>query len=35
MKLVEKNKDQIVFLAEIDESLANAIRRYLNEIPIF
>ena len=34
MKLVEKNKDQMVFLAEIDESLANVIRRYLNEIPV-
>ncbi len=35
MKLIEKNKDQIVFDAEIEEGLANAIRRYVNHIPIF
>ncbi len=34
MKLIEKNNNQIVFEAVIDESLANAIRRYLNHIPI-
>src|SRR3989304_2406390 len=34
MKLIEKNKDQIVFAAEIDESLANAIRRYVNHVPV-
>jgi len=34
MKLIEKNKDQIVFSAEIDESLANAIRRYVNHVPV-
>ena len=34
MKLVEKSNNQIVFAAEIDESLANAIRRHVSEIPI-
>jgi DNA-directed RNA polymerase subunit D len=34
MKLIEKNKDQLIFSAEIDESLANAIRRYVNHIPV-
>lgn len=34
MKLIEKSKDDIVFSAEIDESLANAIRRYLGQIPV-
>ena len=34
MKLIEKKEDQIAFSVEIDESLANAIRRYLNQIPI-
>lgn len=34
MKLVQKKDNQIAFIAEIDESLANAIRRYLNEIPV-
>ncbi|MCH8945337.1 MAG: hypothetical protein IIA85_00240 [Nanoarchaeota archaeon] len=34
MKLIGKNNNQIVFESEIDESLANAIRRYLNHIPI-
>lgn len=34
MKLVEKKENQITFLAEIDESTANAIRRYLNHVPI-
>ena len=34
MKLIDKKNDKIVFLAEIDERLANAIRRYLNRIPI-
>jgi DNA-directed RNA polymerase I and III subunit RPAC1 len=35
MKLINKKDDKIIFSAEIDESLANAIRRYLNQIPIF
>ena len=34
MKLLNKKENQISFTAEIDESLANAIRRYLNKIPI-
>jgi DNA-directed RNA polymerase subunit D len=34
MKLIEKKKNQITFLAEIDEPLANAIRRYIDQIPI-
>lgn len=34
MKLVEKNHNQIVFEAGIEDSLANAIRRYLGQIPV-
>ena len=34
MKLIEKTKDQLVFSAEMDESIANAIRRYVGQIPI-
>jgi len=34
MKLIEKNNTQIVFESAIDESLANAIRRYMSHIPI-
>lgn len=34
MKTIEKKDNQITFIAEIDESLANAIRRYANEIPV-
>jgi len=34
MKLVEKKDDQLIFRVEISESLANAIRRYVNKIPI-
>jgi len=34
MKIIEKKENQIVFSVEIEESLANAIRRYLNQIPI-
>jgi len=34
MKLIEKTNNQIAFTAEIDESLANAIRRHVSEIPI-
>lgn len=34
MKLVEKNKNQIIFETEISENLANAIRRYVNHIPV-
>lgn len=34
MKKIEKTENQIVFNAEIGETLANAIRRYLHQIPI-
>ena len=34
MELVNKKNNKIVFKAEIEESLANAIRRYIGEIPI-
>ena len=34
MKLIEKTKDNLVFAAEIDESIANAIRRYVGQIPV-
>ncbi len=34
MKIIEKTKDQIVFSADIDESTANAIRRYVGQVPI-
>jgi DNA-directed RNA polymerase subunit D len=33
MKILEKKDNQITFEAEIEESLANAIRRYLNHVP--
>lgn len=34
MKLVNKKDNQLVFTVEIDESLANALRRYVNQIPV-
>ena len=34
MKILEKTDEKIVFIEEIDESLANAIRRSALEIPI-
>ncbi|MEK6842773.1 MAG: DNA-directed RNA polymerase subunit D [Nanoarchaeota archaeon] len=34
MKLIEKNKDTIVFETQIEDSLANALRRYVNYIPV-
>ncbi len=34
MKLIQKKDNQITFIAEIEESLANSIRRYINQIPI-
>jgi len=34
MELIEKKENQLIFSAEIEESLANAIRRYINEIPV-
>ena len=33
MELIEKKNNRIVFKAQIDETLANAIRRYLGHIP--
>ena len=35
MRLIENKENQLVFSTEIEESLANAIRRSLNQIPIF
>lgn len=34
MKTIEKKENKISFLADIDESLANAIRRYTMQVPI-
>jgi len=34
MRIIQKTKEKLIFSAEIDESLANAIRRSVNEIPI-
>ncbi len=34
MKTINKKDKQITFSAEVDESLANAIRKYVNQIPI-
>ncbi|MEK6875388.1 MAG: DNA-directed RNA polymerase subunit D [Nanoarchaeota archaeon] len=34
MKIIKNKEDQIIFGVEIEESLMNAIRRYVNEIPI-
>lgn len=34
MKLIEKKHNKIIFDATMEESLANAIRRYLNQIPV-
>ena len=34
MEIIEKKENQITFKAEISDSLANAIRRYINQIPI-
>lgn len=34
MKLIEKKENEIVFSNEIESELANAIRRYINHIPI-
>lgn len=34
MKIIEKNKEKLVFLTEIHEELANALRRYVNQIPV-
>ncbi|MBI2004008.1 hypothetical protein HYS72_00935 [Candidatus Pacearchaeota archaeon] len=34
MKLIKKKTDKLIFSAEVDNSLANAIRRYISQIPI-
>ena len=34
MEIIKKSDNQIVFKTEIEENLANAIRRYLGEIPV-
>ena len=34
MRLIEKNSNQITFTSDMDESIANSIRRYVNQIPI-
>jgi DNA-directed RNA polymerase subunit D len=34
MKIINKKNNQITFSAELDDSLANAIRRYIDQIPI-
>ncbi len=34
MKTIKKKSDKLVFSAEIDNSLANAIRRYVAQVPI-
>ncbi len=34
MEILSEKKDKLVFKAAIDESLANAIRRYVGEIPV-
>jgi len=34
MELIEKKQNKITFITDIDESLANAIRRYVDQIPI-
>ncbi len=34
MKKIEKTENQVVFTAEISETLANSIRRYVSQIPI-
>lgn len=34
MEFIDKKDNQIIFKAEIEDSLANAIRRYVNQIPV-
>jgi len=34
MEIIEKKENQMTFRAEMSESLANAIRRYINQIPV-
>lgn len=35
MEIIDKKENQITFRAEISDSLANSIRRYINQIPVF
>ena len=34
MEVIDKKENQITFKAEISDSLANSVRRYLNQIPV-
>jgi DNA-directed RNA polymerase subunit D len=34
MEIIEKKENKITFRAKIDETLANALRRYINHIPV-
>lgn len=34
MEIIDKKENQITFRAEITDSLANALRRYINQIPV-
>ncbi len=34
MEIIEKTKDQLIFRAETDISLVNAVRRYFNKVPV-
>jgi len=34
MEIIDKKENQITFRAEISDSLANAVRRYINQIPV-
>lgn len=34
MKIIEKKPNQIVFITEMEETIANSIRRYVNQIPV-
>lgn len=34
MKKISENQNQVVFSAEIEESLANAVRRYISKVPV-
>jgi DNA-directed RNA polymerase subunit D len=34
MQVINKKNNQITFSAEVDESLANAVRRYVDQIPV-
>src|SRR3989344_395780 len=34
MEIIKSQENKLIFVEEIEESLANAIRRYINEIPV-